>query len=260
MDALEAFDDDCLHAQQDGALGCPVAARARTVFLTGDDHQRCAVFLVLHRRVVDRHLLAIVGGDAAFDPGDHFVLDADVGEGAAHHHVVVAATRAVGVEVLLRDLVALEVGAGGAVFLDRTGGRNVVGGDRIAQDRQRLRIGDVGHRRGSHFHALEERRRGNVGAGRVPAIGVAGLDLDRLPVLVALVDIGITADEHVAVDVLGAVLAHLVIARPDVGQHHVLAVLILADRGFGDVLGHRALERIGDHQRRRGEEVGAHVR
>jgi hypothetical protein len=37
------------------------------------------------------------------------------------------------------------------------------------------------------------------------------------------------------------------------------AVLALADRGGGEILDHRALERIGDHQRRRGEEVRAHV-
>ena len=53
--------------------------------------------LVLHRRVVDRHLLAArhVQRVAAFDAVEHLVLDADVGEGAAHHHVVVAAARTV---------------------------------------------------------------------------------------------------------------------------------------------------------------------
>ena len=34
---------------------------------------------------------------------------------------------------------------------------------------------------------------------------------------------------------------------------------VLAERGFGDVDVHRAGERVGDHQRRRGEVVGAHV-
>jgi hypothetical protein len=37
------------------------------------------------------------------------------------------------------------------------------------------------------------------------------------------------------------------------------AVLAGADRGGDEVLDHRALERIGDDQRRRGQEVGAHV-
>src|SRR5215472_9600205 len=46
--------------------------------------------LVAHRRVVDRHHLAgrVVLGDAALDVGGDLVADADVGEGAAHHHLV----------------------------------------------------------------------------------------------------------------------------------------------------------------------------
>ena len=38
-------------------------------------------------------------GDATFNTWNHLVLDADVGEGAAHHDFMVATTRAVGVEV-----------------------------------------------------------------------------------------------------------------------------------------------------------------
>jgi hypothetical protein len=47
VDALEALDDHRAHAEQVGALGRPVAARAGAVFLAGDDHQRRAVGLVL---------------------------------------------------------------------------------------------------------------------------------------------------------------------------------------------------------------------
>ena len=59
------------------------------------------VRLVEHGRVVDRHRLAgrRVPGEAALDIVEHAVADADVGEGAAHHHFVVAAARAVAVEV-----------------------------------------------------------------------------------------------------------------------------------------------------------------
>jgi hypothetical protein len=32
-----------------------------------------------------------MAGDAALDAGRHLVLDADVGEGAAHHHFMIAA-------------------------------------------------------------------------------------------------------------------------------------------------------------------------
>ena len=79
---------------------------------------------VAHRGVVDRHLLAAVGEvqrDAALGAGRQLVAQADVGERAAHHHLVVAAARAVGVEVLGLDAVLVQVLAGRAVALDRAG-------------------------------------------------------------------------------------------------------------------------------------------
>ena len=55
-------------AQEASSLGGPVAAAARAVFRPGEDHQRHALGLVLHRRVVDGHRLAVgqMAGDAAF--------------------------------------------------------------------------------------------------------------------------------------------------------------------------------------------------
>ena len=83
----------------------PLAAQSRlragAVFGAGEHHQRHALGLVLHRRVVDRHHLAVgqVPRDAAFGAGGELVADADVGERAAGHHAVVAAAGAVAVEV-----------------------------------------------------------------------------------------------------------------------------------------------------------------
>src|SRR6185437_5153637 len=109
--------------------GGPVAAGAGAVFLAGDDDQRRALGDVLHRGVVDRHDFAVrhVAGDAALGAGRHLVLDARVGEGAAHHDLMVAAARAVGVELLRPDLVLGQVGAGRAGLLDVAGGGDVVG-------------------------------------------------------------------------------------------------------------------------------------
>ena len=61
-------------------------------------------------------------GDAAFGAGGEFVAQADVGEGAADHDFVIAAARAVAVEVGGRDAVVGQVLAGGAVLLDGAGG------------------------------------------------------------------------------------------------------------------------------------------
>ncbi len=122
MDTLERLGDDGLDAEQVGALGSPVTRRAVAIFDTGEDHQRHAFGLVLHGRIVDRFLFLgrVVDGVATFLAvrAEHVVADADVGEGAAHHHFVVAATRAVLVEVGNADMVLKQVGAGWRRCLD----------------------------------------------------------------------------------------------------------------------------------------------
>ena len=132
MDALETLDDDRLDAEQQRALRRPVARRAGAVFLAAEHHQRHALGLVAHRRVIDRHLLAgrQMLGHAAFDVGQHLVADADVGERAAHHDLVVAAPRAVAVEILLQHLAFQQIFAGRRDLADRARRADVVGGDR----------------------------------------------------------------------------------------------------------------------------------
>ena len=61
---------------------------------------------------------------------------------------MIAAARAVGVEVGGLDAVVGEVFAGGAVELDGAGGRDVVGGDGVAEDGEDARVGDVVDGRG----------------------------------------------------------------------------------------------------------------
>ncbi len=97
----------------------PFAAQSRElpvpVFLAGNHDQRHALRLILHRRVVDAHALAVglMNRDAAFDARHHQVLDAHVGERAAHHHFMIAAPRAVAVEVRDVDALLLQINAGG---------------------------------------------------------------------------------------------------------------------------------------------------
>ena len=101
MDALEAFGDHGAHTQQQRAFGGPIARRSRAVLLARDDQQRRAFRLVLHRGVVDEHLLARwnVRGPAAFGSGREHVAQPDVGQRSAHHHFMVAAARAIGIEI-----------------------------------------------------------------------------------------------------------------------------------------------------------------
>src|ERR1051326_3417180 len=104
MYALVAFGDHRAHSQQERAFGRPVTRRAGAVLFTGKHDQRHAISDVFHRSVEDRHGLAIreVPGDAAFRAGGKLVAETDIGEGAAHHHLMIAAARAVGIEVLFR--------------------------------------------------------------------------------------------------------------------------------------------------------------
>ena len=135
--------------------------------------QRHALVGVAHRRVVDEHLVArrLVGRVRPFLVGQR-VAQPDVAEGAAHHHLVVAAPRAVAVELERRDAVLLQPLAGRAPGRDRAGRGDVVGGDRVAEHRQRARADDVVDRRRLLADAVEERRPRDVGRRLVPAVAV----------------------------------------------------------------------------------------
>ena len=135
----------------------------------------------------------------------------------------------------------------------------MVGGDGIAQDRQRLCLDDVHHRRGRHAHPFKIWRIGDIGRPCAPCIGVRTFDLDLLPMRIAFIDRGIARGEHRTVDVCGHDIMHLLVGGPDVAQIHVRTVGRLPNRRRGEVFGHGALERISDHQRRRGQEVCAHI-
>src|SRR5471030_1551504 len=269
VDAFERAHDHGLHAQQLGALGGPVARRAGAVLFAAEHHRRRAFGDILHRRVVDRQLFAarLVDGDAAFDRRtvglgrDHAVLDTHVGEGAAHHDLVVAATRAVGVEVGLQHAVGQQPFTGRAVFLDRTGWRDVVGGDRVAEHDQRARAGDAGGGRFlHHLEAVEERRLGDVGRGR-PVVDIAFGRRDVFPQLARVaLDVGVVGLEDFRIHRELHQLGDLFRAWPDVAEVDVLTVFAFTYGLRHQVDGHVAGDGVGHHQRRRGQEVRTDVR
>src|SRR3546814_20765980 len=113
------------------------------------------------------------------------MADPDVGEGAAHHDLVVAAPGAVGVVFRGRNLVVAQVDAGGGGRLDRAGRGNVVGGDRVAEDAEDASLHDVRYRLGLHPHVLEIGRVLPVGRPRIPVVGLAGGALAPIPGLVS---------------------------------------------------------------------------
>src|SRR6185436_14824347 len=96
VDALEAARDHNLYSEEHGALRGPVARGAGAVLFAAEDDRRRAVGDVAHGRVIDRKLFLLVQSHSAFGPRKQQVLDAHVGEGAAHHDLVVAAPGAEG--------------------------------------------------------------------------------------------------------------------------------------------------------------------
>src|SRR5699024_2572702 len=200
----------------------PVARGAGAVFLAGNDNQRRAVVAVLHGRVIDRHdfLVGEVGGETAFGAFGNLVFDAHVGEVAAHHDFMVAAARAVGVEVGRLNALVLQVAAGRGVRLDRAGRGDVVGRDRIAQLGQHARAGDVADRLGFHAHAFEEGRVAHVGRVFIPLEHLAGGRVHAVPQLVALEHALVILREHLGGDVFADEVLDLVGVGPDVLQIH----------------------------------------
>ncbi len=100
---------------------------------------------------------------AAFRAGRELIAQADVGQRSAHHHFVIAAARAIGIEVLGLHALRDQVLAGGAVLGDVARGRDVVGGDGIAEHGQDAHAVEVVDRGGGVHHVVEVRRLLDVG-------------------------------------------------------------------------------------------------
>src|SRR5262249_53565141 len=135
MDALERLTDHGADPQQHRSLGGPVARGSGAVLFAREDDERNILALVSHRRIIDRQLIARwkVDRDAALDARNHLISDSDVREGAPHHHFMVPAPRSVLIEVGGLDLVFHQVFSGWRRSLDGSGGRDMIGCDRIQE-------------------------------------------------------------------------------------------------------------------------------
>ena len=152
-----------------------------------------------------------------------------------------------------------QIAAGRAVAPDAAGRRDVVGGDGIEEQPEDARALDIGDRRGRQRHLGEIRRVLHIGRARVPAIGEPALHRDLAPFGIAAEHVAVALLEHLALHRLAHRLGDLLRRRPDVLEIDRLAVRADAERLGGEIDGDRSGERIGDHERRRGEIIGAHV-
>src|ERR671910_587195 len=186
VNALEALGDDGLYAEQERALSGPVARGTGPVLLARQHQQRHSFLPIFEARLVDRRLLPVreVDGVAAFLLHE-LVPETYVAEGAAHHHLVVAAPGAVGVEVARVHALAYKVLPRRHLRGDRTGRRDVVRGNRVTnldEDAGALYVLEVF---GLGAQALEEGGLLDVGGVGVPLVEGARGYVHLVPLIVA---------------------------------------------------------------------------
>ncbi len=262
VDALVRAGDHRADAEKRGSLRGPVAAGARAVFVAGEHQERHALGPVALGGVKDRHLLSIgqVHRHAALHLRHQLVAEADVREGAAHHHLVVAAARTVGMEMLRVHAALHQPARGGGVLLDGAGGRDVVGGHRVAHRDQHARAGDVGDGLRLDADVRHEWRLGDVSRRGIPRVQVALGHRQRVPAVVALGDPRVAVAVGVGVHRAGDDLGDLLRGGPDVAQVHRLAFAVQAERLGGEVHVGAPRQRVCHHQRRRRQEREPHLR
>ena len=172
---------------------------------------------------------------------------------------MVAATGTVGVEVRRNDAALLQVLRRRGIQRDAARGRDVVGGDEVAQEGQRTRILDGLGRRRLCAHAVEVRRAAHVRGGLVPRERVGRLAAKLLPGGVAVVQAARTLLVKLLRGEPLQQVGDLGIGRPDVSQLHRRAIGALAQNGVRQIHVHGACQRIGDHSCRRAQVVLRHV-
>src|SRR3989454_1430641 len=142
-------------------------------------------------------------GERSFGARREQILEPHVGERAAHHHLVVAATRPVGIEVERGDIMVDQVLARGTRFANRSRGRDVIGRDAVAQHAEHARAANVTH--GSRFrrHPVEVRRAADVRRRRLPREAIAFLHRQAAPTLVAVEHLRVALAEHAGLNRAG---------------------------------------------------------
>ena len=173
---------------------------------------------------------------------------------------MVATTRSVRVEVAQLDAVLTQVPRGRTHAGDAAGGRDVIRGDRVPQQREHARVLDVTQLCRLGRHVDEEGWLADVRRVVLPHEQCARGGGKLLPVRVAIEDARVLAGEHVSRDRAAHRGAHFLVARPEIGQEHVLALDISAQRLPGEIDVEPARQRERDDERRRGQIRRLHLR
>ena len=194
--------------------------------------------------------------DAAFHARDEQVLEPNIGKSAARHHVIVAAPRAIGVEVARCHAALDQIFSCRAVGGDVARRGDVIGGDGIAQQSQNARPVDILDVRHFHGQFLEEGRMLDVGRGFIPLIEITLSHLDLVPKIASGKYIRVFLAKHFRVEARSQRIEDFLRRRPDFFQVDRLVVFTFADGFSIQVNVHRPGQGIGHDQRRRCQVIG----
>ena len=173
---------------------------------------------------------------------------------------MIAATRAVRVEVCRLYPMLNQVFAGRAAFFDGTGGRYVVRGDAVAKNGQHPRPFDVLHRSRLGGHVIKIGSAFDVSGVRLPGVSLAVRRGQVLPAFIAGEYGSVVLAKHLRIHAVGDCLIHLFLCRPEIAQVNWLALLVMAERVFFKINADSSRQRVRHHQRRRHEVIGANLR
>ena len=188
--------------------------------------------LVTHSRVEDAHLLPVrqMQRHTPLGAGHQKIAQADVGEGAAHHHFVVAAPRTILIEIRWLHALLHEVFSRRAATRDVAGRRDVIRGHRITEQCQHASRADRGDRGRLHAHALEVGRILHIGGAAVPGVELARREPECPASAHRREDAAVAAAEHLGIQVVLHRIGHLGRRRPDVPQEDGFAIRPVAER------------------------------
>ena len=196
----------------------------------------------------------------AFHSRHHKVLQTDVRKRSAHHHLMVPAARAVGVEIRRLYPQRNQIFSRGRIHRDAARRRNMVRRDAVAQHGQHARAVNVFNRSRLPRHAFEIRRILDVGGRGIPRVQLAFRHRHLAPFLGPGEHVAVLFAEHSRSHRRAHGLLDFRGRRPDFAQIDRLALRVAPQRFAGHVEVHASGQRVRHHQRRRGKIIRAHER
>ena len=248
MDSFKAFCNDGFDSQKFDAFSGPVARRSHSVILSSQNDWPDSVFAIVHRRLVNRRILFIkpIIRETAALSFCQFVFQANIGKRSAHHHLMIAATRTVGIKIAHSNIMLLQIPSGRSVRADKTCRRNVVSRDGVAQFGQNTQSGQM------RLSALivKKRCRSQVSGFFIPLISFANRRNESVPYLVLLKDAIVIFGKEFGFNVIMNAIRDFFRFRPDFFQTDVFSFIIFAKRLMFQINVKRSSKRVShDHRR-----------